>query len=64
GNRAIYNNGWFARTIHRAPWQNDNLRPLETDKWDLYYVPNDFSLTDNLAEKHPEKLAEMESLFM
>ena len=21
GNRAIYHDGWFARTIHRAPWE-------------------------------------------
>ncbi len=64
GNRAIYNNGWFARTIHRAPWQTSNLPPLESDKWELYYVPEDFSLTNDLAEKYPEKLKEMESLFM
>ncbi|MCD4729043.1 MAG: arylsulfatase, partial [Bacteroidales bacterium] len=64
GNRAIYNNGWFARTIHRAPWQVSNLPPLESDVWDLYYVDEDFSLTNNLAGKYPEKLEEMESLFM
>ncbi len=64
GNRAIYNNGWFARTIHRAPWQNNNLPALESDVWDLYYVDEDFSLTNNLAEEYPEKLAEMKSLFM
>jgi arylsulfatase len=64
GNRAIYNNGWFARTIHRAPWQTSNLPPLETDVWDLYYVDKDFSLTNNLAEEYPEKLKEMKSLFM
>ncbi len=64
GNRAIYNNGWFARTIHRAPWEVSNLPPLESDVWDLYYVDEDFSLTNNLAEKYPEKLEEMESLFM
>ena len=64
GNRAIYNNGWFARTIHRAPWQTSNLPPLDTDVWELYNVGEDFSLTNNLAEKHPEKLKEMESLFM
>jgi len=64
GNRAIYNNGWFARTIHRAPWQTKNLPPLETDVWDLYHVNEDFSLTNNLAKKYPEKLKEMESLFM
>ena len=26
GNRAIYNDGWFARTIHRAPWQTSGLQ--------------------------------------
>ena len=64
GNRAIYNNGWFARTIHRAPWQTANLPPLDSDVWELYHVNEDFSLTQNLAEKYPEKLEEMESLFM
>ena len=28
GNRAIYNDGWFARTLHRAPWQAGAQRPL------------------------------------
>ncbi len=64
GNRAIYNNGWFARTIHRAPWQTANLPPLDSDVWELYHVNEDFSLTQNLAEKYPEILEEMESLFM
>ncbi len=64
GNRALYNNGWFARTIHRAPWENNNLPPLEEDVWDLYNTKEDFSLTNNLAEKYPEKLEEMKSLFM
>ena len=64
GNRAIYNNGWFARTIHRAPWQTSNLPPLNTDVWDLYHIKEDFSLTNNLAAKYPEKFKEMESLFM
>jgi arylsulfatase len=64
GNRAIYNNGWFARAIHRAPWETVNLPPLESDVWDLYNVREDFSLTNNLAEKYPEKLKEMQSLFM
>ncbi|MCD6597993.1 MAG: arylsulfatase [Bacteroidales bacterium] len=64
GNRAIYNNGWFARTIHRAPWETTNLPALETDVWDLYHVAEDFSLTKNLASEYPEKLEEMKSLFM
>ena len=64
GNRAIYNNGWFARTIHRAPWETEKLPALESDVWELYHVAEDFSLTDNLAEKYPEKLEEMKDLFM
>jgi arylsulfatase len=64
GNRALYNNGWFARTIHRAPWENNNLPDLDKDVWDLYHIAEDFSLTKNLAAKYPEKLKDMQSLFM
>jgi len=64
GNRALYLNGWFARTIHRAPWEMKDFAPLEEDVWDLYNVREDFSLTKNLASKYPEKLEEMKSLFM
>jgi arylsulfatase len=64
GNRAIYNNGWFARTIHRFPWVTNKLTPLEDDVWELYNVEEDFSLTNNLADQYPEKLKEMVSLFM
>ena len=64
GNRAIYHDGWLARTIHRAPWQTLNMPPLESDTWDLYNAREDFSLTNNLAGEHPEKLAELQALFM
>ena len=64
GNRAIYHEGWLARTLHRAPWQTVDMPPLETDQWDLYDVRKDFSLTSNLAKLHPEKLAELRALFM
>ena len=64
GNRAIYNEGWFARTIHRAPWQTSNLQPLTSDVWEIYDVRNDFSLTKNLAAEQGAKLKEMQALFM
>ena len=64
GNRAIYSDGWLARTIHRAPWQTSDLQPLTSDVWDLYDVRNDFSLTKNLAAEQPAKLKEMQALFM
>ncbi len=64
GNRAIYRDGWFARTIHRAPWQTTELRPLDTDPWELFNVHDDYSLATDLSKKHPDKLEEMKALFM
>ncbi|MBI5552998.1 MAG: arylsulfatase [Desulfobacterales bacterium] len=64
GNRAIYHEGWFARTIHRAPWEAKPRRPLAEDIWELYDTRNDFSLVKNLAAKQPQKLAELQALFM
>ena len=64
GNRAIYRDGWFARTIHRAPWQTSGLQPLTSDVWELYNVNEDFSLANNLAARHPDKVRQMQDLFM
>ena len=64
GNRALYFDGWMARTIHRAAWQTKNLPPLEDDVWDLYNVREDFSLANNLASKYPDRLKDMQDLFM
>lgn len=65
GNRAIYHDGWFARTIHKAPWEAKPRRSLQDDSaWELFDVRNDFSLADNLAAKRPDKLAEMKALFL
>ncbi len=64
GNRAIYHEGWYARTIHRAPWEQKSRRPLAEDIWELYNTNEDFSLTNDLASKNPEKLNELQALFM
>ncbi len=64
GNRAIYQDGWFARTLHRAPWQTGKQKPLESDVWELYNVKEDFSLTRNLAAEDPARLKKMQALFM
>jgi arylsulfatase A-like enzyme len=64
GNRAIYHEGWFARTIHRAPWEPKGRHPLDQDVWELYDVRVDFSLANDLAAKNPTKVAEMKSIFM
>jgi arylsulfatase len=64
GNRAIYHEGWYARTIHRAPWESTPRRPLKEDIWELYEIANDFSLVNDLSAKYPEKLKELQDLFM
>jgi arylsulfatase len=64
GNRAIYNDGWFARTIHKAPWEPQPRRGTAEDIWELYEVANDFSLVNDLSAERPEKLAEMQALFL
>jgi arylsulfatase len=64
GNRAIYHNGWFAGTVHKAPWEMQPRRPLAEDDWELYNINEDFSQSNNLAAKEPAKLEELKKLFM
>lgn len=64
GNRGIYSDGWFAGTIHRAPWEAKPSHPLNEDVWELYYMNNDFSQANDLAKSNPQKLKELEDLFM
>ena len=64
GNRGIYHDGWLAHTVHRLPWEAKPLRPLLEDKWELYHVEEDFSSATDLAAKHPEKLKELQELFL
>ena len=64
GNRAIYADGWFAGTIHRAPWEMKPRAALLDDKWELYDTRTDFSLVNNIAAKNPAKLKELQDLFL
>ena len=64
GNRAIYADGWFAGTIHKAPWETKPRAALLDDKWELYDTRNDFSLANDLAAQNPAKLKELQDLFM
>lgn len=63
GNRGIYDNGWVACTRHSIPWILTKNPPLEDDVWELYHVDEDFSQANNLADKNPEKLKELQALF-
>jgi arylsulfatase len=63
-NRGIYHDGWLAHTVHRAPWEAKPRHALPEDKWELYHVETDFSSRDDLAAKHPDKLKELQELFL
>ena len=65
GNRAIYKDGWMASTTPlRLPWVTLGP-PVDPDdfKWELYNINEDFSQANNLAEKNPEKLKELQAVF-
>jgi len=64
GNRAIYSDGWYARTIHRPAWRTKNDQPLAEDPWELYNSNEDFSLANNLASSNGAKLKDLQALFM
>ncbi len=65
GNRAIWENGWKAVTIHanRMPWDINLTAPFEDDVWELYHVAEDFSESTDLADQYPEKLEELKKIF-
>jgi arylsulfatase A-like enzyme len=64
GNRGIYQDGWFARTIHRPAWRLKPLNTLQEDKWELFNTNADFSLANDLSAQNADKLKAMQGLFM
>jgi arylsulfatase A-like enzyme len=62
-NRGIYHEGWTAVTRHSIPWVATEMPALADDVWELY-GPDDWTQTDDLADQHPERLAELQSLFL
>jgi arylsulfatase len=64
GNRAIYNDGWVAAVKHTTPWRSAPDRPLAEDRWELYHVAKDFSQAVDVADKYPEKLKQLQELFI
>jgi arylsulfatase len=58
GSRALWSEGWKA--VVEQP-QGDALTEaiLAQQRWELYHVAEDFSECEDLADKHPEKLAEL-----
>jgi arylsulfatase A-like enzyme len=68
GNRAIYHDGWLAATVPPVtPWAAGlPTMPdvLTAYKWELYNIADDYSENTDLATKNPDKLKELQQLFM
>ncbi len=65
-NRAIYHRGWLANTRPVVlPWNQDYAggNPLKDYRWELYDLAGDYSQARDLADRNPEKLEEMKTLF-
>jgi arylsulfatase len=65
GDRALYHEGWIASTkVMRPPWDVTALaKDPVTFPWELYNVNNDWTQTEDLAAKNPEKLKELQEIF-
>jgi len=66
GNRGIYYRGWSAVTKHRTPWVmvGGALAAFDDDVWELYDGGVDYSQAHDLSSEHPEKLHELQRLFL
>lgn len=48
----------------RLPWETAGSYSWDDDVWELYHIAEDFSHAEDLAEENPEKLRELQDLFM
>jgi arylsulfatase A-like enzyme len=63
-NRGIYHEGWTAVTRHVTPWLLEETAALDDDVWELYDTNDDWTQARDLAQEQPEKLAQLQRLFL
>jgi arylsulfatase A-like enzyme len=66
GNRGIYHKGWAAVTRHSTPWLlgGEKIPAFDDDNWELYDTSKAWSQANNLATQMPEKLHELQRLWL
>jgi arylsulfatase len=66
GNRGIYHKGWTAVTRHKTPWLlvGEEAPAFDDDIWELYDTSVDWTQFEDLSAQHPEKLHELQRLFL
>ncbi|WP_363433174.1 arylsulfatase [Microbacterium sp. LWH3-1.2] len=66
GNRGVYYKGWSAVTKHRTPWLmvGGALPAFDDDVWELYDGTTDYSQSHDLSAEQPERLHELQRLWL
>jgi arylsulfatase A-like enzyme len=66
GNRGIYHKGWTAVTRHKTPWLlvGEVTPAFDDDVWELYDTSKDWSQANNVANELPEKLHQLQRLWL
>jgi arylsulfatase A-like enzyme len=66
GNRGIYHKGWTAVTRHKTPWLlvGERTPAFDDDVWELYDTTKDWSQANDLSKEMPEKLHELQRLWL
>ncbi len=68
GNRGIYHDGWYANTRPISPpWKmtaTPNPDVMNSYQWELYDLRNDWTQSEDVAAAHPEKLKELQEIFV
>jgi arylsulfatase len=64
GNRGIYHEGWTAVTRHSLPWLTREWPSFDEDEWELYDTTKDWSQARDLSKEMPDKLRELQELFL
>jgi hypothetical protein len=65
-NRGIYHKGWSAVTKHRTPWEMGGavMPAFDDDVWELYDGNNDWTQANDLSKENPDKLHELQRLWL
>jgi arylsulfatase A-like enzyme len=64
GNRGIYHQGWTAVTRHSTPWLMLGRPQFSDDVWELYDTSKDWSQAHDLSKQMPDKLHELQQLWL
>jgi arylsulfatase A-like enzyme len=66
GNRGIYHKGWTAVTRHKTPWLllGEKVPAFDDDTWELYDTNKDWSQANDLAKQLPDKLHQLQRLWL